>query len=1069
MQQDRPLDRDAPTELDASPQIFPTEPLAVPPAAGQQLEAGTLLEERFRIVRMLGQGGMGEVYEAVDVALGTRVALKTVRLEQATNENALQRFRREILLARRIAHPNVCKVFELHVGGIGEPPLFLSMELLEGETLAARLQRAGRLDEDVARGIVLQIASALGAAHAEGVVHRDLKASNVMLVPVQGGGERAVVTDFGIAHAVGGLSDATVTLEGPLGTPAYMAPEQVTGGAVTPATDLYCLGVLMYELTTGTLPFTGETPTQIAYQRLGAVAPDPRAANPGLSKRWSTLVRWCLAGDPAQRPQTAEAFRRALEGETRPPRRLSRRRLVAIGVALALAAAVVPLVGRLRSHRGTPAPTIRPVVAVLEAGNQTGDAGLDWLSTAFSEAFASSLEPTRGLRIVPPRIVADRQFSLGVTTAPQQGASDGTRRLAESVGASDIVELRFQRDKPGFLLFQAMVRSGAGRRGAPYEATFKPAARAEEVGSPEEVESIAARLVESVRSQLRWGRGTPESRSPLIPTQALPRDPEARRLYAQALRQLARYDAPGARSLVQRAQQREPGFLPAMTLRKYDVVSFVGQQFPDWDLFERGRESIDALPATSPERQWVEAVSPDALWKTGEAPQRLKSLLARTPDDFDLALVTAAVSPDFIQQLAALRRRPPPLGTDPRIEIVEAVMRDDGGELPEAFAALERGLAEARRREDRLLVSFFLGLRGHLEGKEGRIDDGIKSLLESEREALAGGSSAFARQQRFIRASTLNAAGRLKAASQLFRQLLTEFRGLGDGWQQHYRQDLRALAEIEASLGHPEAMHELILEAKNPPDFGILRLWDVRSGVTAAQREEAFREQIAACEQRKHCVWTWSTFLAWELVFQGRPADAARLLAETGQISDAWEQVGVYAQAMSDLGKAAEAYPNVQAKVRDDTRSRGTISDYEGWRGNQAIATCLLGMHELDEAARVIARMARFHRSWDDIEGRAWGLGLEAELALARGAVPPELPGLLRAELAVPEMRVFPRARAELKMELGRLLHATGKAREGRTFLAQADRESTARGELRTARLARAALEERPAPQRLGR
>ncbi len=348
--------------------MYETEPLAAPLAAGQQLEAGVQLEGRFRIVQMLGQGGMGEVYEAVDVALGTRVAVKTVRLEQAANENALHRFRREILLARKIAHPNVCKVFELHVGGFGEPPLFLSMELLEGETLAQRLRKEGRLDEGVARGIVLQIASALGAAHAEGVVHRDLKASNVMLVPDHGGGERAVVTDFGIAHAAGALSDATATLEGPLGTPAYMAPEQVTGGAVTPATDFYCLGVLMYELTTGTLPFTGESPREIAYRRLGAEAPDPRASTPALSKRWGKVVRWCLASDPAQRPQTAEALRQALEGKARPPRRLSRRGLVAMGLAVSAAVSVVPLVARLRSPRAAAALTAQPVAAVQATG-----------------------------------------------------------------------------------------------------------------------------------------------------------------------------------------------------------------------------------------------------------------------------------------------------------------------------------------------------------------------------------------------------------------------------------------------------------------------------------------------------------------------------------------------------------------------------------------------------------------------------------------------------------------------------------------------------------------------------
>jgi hypothetical protein len=206
--------------------------------------------------------------------------------------------------------------------------------------------------------------------------------------------------------------------------------------------------------------------------------------------------------------------------------------------------------------------------------------------------------------------------------------------------------------------------------------------------------------------------------------------------------------------------------------------------------------------------------------------------------------------------------------------------------------------------------------------------------------------------------------------------------------------------------------------------------------------------------------------LGWELVFQGRPADAAKLLAETGRIGDLYEQVALYAQVMTDLGKAGEAYPNVQAKLRDDVRTRGGVVNAEAWRANQALAICLLGMHELDEAARVIASMARFHRAWQDVEGRAIGLALEAELALARRAVPPELPGLIRAHLGEPGMSFFPRERDELRMEVGRLLLATGKAREGRTLLAEANRESTIRGELRTARLARAALEEEPAPQR---
>ncbi len=153
--------------------------------------------------------------------------------------------------------------------------------------------------------------------------------------------------------------------------------------------------------------------------------------------------------------------------------------------------------------------------------------------------------------------------------------------------------------------------------------------------------------------------------------------------------------------------------------------------------------------------------------------------------------------------------------------------------------------------------------------------------------------------------------------------------------------------------------------------------------------------------------------------------------------------------------------------MRDDLRTRGGVVDADAWYANRALANCLLGMHELDEAARVVSNMARFHRAWEDVEGRGMGLATEAELALARRAVPPELPGLIRAHLGEPGMSFFPRQRDELQMELGRLLLATGKAREGRTLLAEANREATLRGELRIARLARAALEEQPSPRRL--
>ena len=386
----------------APPLTEGTEPVASP-GQDAMLPPGTVLESRFRIVRMLGRGGMGEVYEAVDVALGARVALKTVRLDQGSSEGRLQRFRREILLARKITHPNVCRVFELHVGGPGEPPLFLSMELLEGETLAERLRREGPIAEPAATELLSQVAAGLAAAHREGVLHRDLKPSNVMLVPVHGGGERAVVTDFGIAQAMDGRQGAT-TWDGPAGTPAYMAPEQVTGWELTPATDLYSLGVLMIETTTGMLPSPSRTPADGASSE-AVSAPGPEGRNARASRRWRQLSGRCLATDPARRPQSVEAFLRELGGEAHRRPRPSIRLLAAVALLGALVVAMVVTVRRPAVTRRTGPLTV--VVADLE--NATGDPQLDSLSGLL----VTSLEQSHALTVLTRASLLDELRDLG--------------------------------------------------------------------------------------------------------------------------------------------------------------------------------------------------------------------------------------------------------------------------------------------------------------------------------------------------------------------------------------------------------------------------------------------------------------------------------------------------------------------------------------------------------------------------------------------------------------------------------------------------------------------------------
>ena len=331
----------------ASPTPDAAEPPPAPPP-DSRLPVAAVVADRFRIVRFIGRGAMGDVYEAEDLELGERVALKTVRSDIAHLDVAIERFRREIQLARKVTHPNVCRIFDVFrhrpEGSAGQRDelVFFSMELLPGETLEQRLRRDGKLPPAEALPIVRQVADGLTAAHRAGVIHRDFKPGNVMLVP--GDGEpRAVVTDFGLARTYG--AGDSLTVHGHiLGTPSYMAPEQVAGGEVTAASDVYALGCVLYEMVTGVPPFLGENSFSIAFKRLNEDPCPPHLRAPGLDPAWDAAILRCLARAPADRFAQACDVAVALTGEAGAPasRRRPRpsRRALAAGAALVLLAAL---------------------------------------------------------------------------------------------------------------------------------------------------------------------------------------------------------------------------------------------------------------------------------------------------------------------------------------------------------------------------------------------------------------------------------------------------------------------------------------------------------------------------------------------------------------------------------------------------------------------------------------------------------------------------------------------------------------------------------------------------------
>ncbi|MBP7678449.1 MAG: serine/threonine protein kinase, partial [Thermoanaerobaculia bacterium] len=288
---------------------------------GERFTAGDLVAGRYRVVRRLGAGGMGEVYEVEDLGLHETVALKTIRPELLGDEDVVRRFRREIQLARKVTHGNVCRIHDLVEvpGPNGTTEVFLTMELLTGEPLDVLLRRRVRLAVGECAGLLKQVASGLAAAHQAGIVHRDFKPANVLVVPAEQGTSRAVITDFGLARAAGELQGASGSLTGSgqlLGSPAYMAPEQVTGRPITPATDVYAFGVAAYELLTGQRPFRGENALAVAMMRVREDPASPRSVEPSIPDAWERLILRCLRRDPSERYRDGEALLYALREPT---------------------------------------------------------------------------------------------------------------------------------------------------------------------------------------------------------------------------------------------------------------------------------------------------------------------------------------------------------------------------------------------------------------------------------------------------------------------------------------------------------------------------------------------------------------------------------------------------------------------------------------------------------------------------------------------------------------------------------------------------------------------------------
>ena len=278
-------------------------PKSSPSSAALGFAPGSLIAERYRVIALLGRGGMGEVYGADDLKLSQRVALKFLSADRLKSSAWRDQFYAEVRMARQVAHPNICRVYDV---GESDGRLFLSMEFVDGEDLASLLRRIGRLPEDKAVEVAQQLCAGLSAAHASGVLHRDLKPSNVML----DGKGRARITDFGLAIAA---ADAAHE-KSPAGTFGYIAPEVLDGAPATVQSDIYALGLVLYELFTGRRAYEASSVVELHRKQSETNPTAPSNVVKNFDPAVERAILGCLDRDPAQRPRSAQSVAAALPG-----------------------------------------------------------------------------------------------------------------------------------------------------------------------------------------------------------------------------------------------------------------------------------------------------------------------------------------------------------------------------------------------------------------------------------------------------------------------------------------------------------------------------------------------------------------------------------------------------------------------------------------------------------------------------------------------------------------------------------------------------------------------------------
>jgi serine/threonine protein kinase/tetratricopeptide (TPR) repeat protein len=723
----------------------------VPPNA--VFAPGQILAGRFHVIRFVARGGMGEVYEAEDLELNERVAVKTARFEASAGAHEIERFRREIQLARRVTHPNVCRTFDVfrHTSGLSDfgvttETLLVSMELLAGATLNNQIRRK-RMTTAEAMPIVTQMCAGLGAAHAVGVIHRDFKSSNVMLVPSSSSGQhgssqatppgsaslRVVITDFGLAHAEEHHHGYTLTRTGDIvGTPAYMAPEQIEGGLITPATDIYSLGIVIYEMLSGALPFVGDTPLATAIKRLRAPAPSLLLSVPDLDGNWAAVVERCLAVEPLQRFGNTEEILSALRGNTAlPPASAvtntvlstsipsgivssiktssSIRWILVLAVVTALAAGSAWFLIRQRTEKNAAALSsqaaatgARKSVAILGFSNMSGRKDADPLGNFLVDSLWSQLD-TGQLRFVPPARVEEMKQNISSINNFARLSGEQVQAVHQFLGADILVTGSYNVDgldgPSSEQRVQLNIHLLDGANGQHLVSLTTPSVPRSDLND------LVVHAGSLIRSQFDI-KLKPYEEARL--NASLSANTDAVTAFSEAQQQLRTFNLGSAIRLLEKSVEADPQFAQAHAAlaEAWDSLGFESKAADEAkkaldssrNLSTEARDLIGARYAAS-NRDWTQAIPKYAqLWTQYRDEPEYGLLLAN-------AQLRAGKPKDALNTIAQVRSQNPPPGVSAQLDLTQAQAHDTLGDPQLALASATSAALTAQSMKANLLLA----------------------------------------------------------------------------------------------------------------------------------------------------------------------------------------------------------------------------------------------------------------------------------------------------------------------------------------------------------------------------